>query len=383
MRIGLLIDSLIGGGAERITLNFADTFAAMGHDVHVFVLRDEIRHVFSGEKFKLHILTKDGRLSDNSFMNKRKLNGLFKATVFDIESSDARQFDFFISSSVDFDEITRDIPNVFVRYRNSMWNFIQNKLGNKRGVKRFERKLRHTLRHRYFYSGRHIIAITDAMRDDLCVKVGIRPKTITTIYNPFDFDFIRNRAQEICEIIPKEPFILYAAKFENRKRHDVLVDAFAMSQLDMKLVLIGEAYTESDQQTLEKLKRQIDSLGLNDKILFPGFQTNPYPWMKRAAIFAMTSDSEGLPTVLIESLILGTPVVSTDCPTGPSEILTGELSAFLVPVADSRLFAEKLKLAQLCYPTISDDLIAKFDNRKVAEQYLSYCSAVVASMNSR
>ena len=372
MKIGLLIDTLTGGGAERITLNFAETFSALENDVHVFILINEIKHEIAADNYKLHILTDNGQLSKFKILNKLKLAILFRKIVREIES-DGVKFDFFISSSADFDRITRGMSNVYIRYRNSMWEFIQGKVGNRTGFKAWERRWRHILKHRSIYNGRKIVAITDAMHEDLCDKVGIRPKTIKTIYNPFDFNKIRKKADEVVKEIPEEPYIIYVAKFENRKNHELLLNAYALANPNCKLVLLGDVYTESDKQTYTDMLRQIKILGIGEQVIIPGFQKNPYPWVKNAKLFVMSSNSEGLPTVLIEALILGTPVVSVDCPTGPREILEGELAGFLSPVNDANALALNINKALVSYPAITQNMIDKFDNWKVARQYLEYC----------
>ena len=86
----------------------------------------------------------------------------------------------------------------------------------------------------------------------------------------------------------------------------------------------------------------------------------------------MSSDSEGLPTVLIESLILGTPVVSTNCPTGPSEILTGDLARFLSPVGDHKSLARNMVDALSGYPAITESIIERYDSKHVAQQYIGH-----------
>ncbi|MGV6851508.1 MAG: glycosyltransferase [bacterium] len=373
-RIGLLIDTLIGGGAERITLNFAETFSVMGHDVHIFLIRNEVHHVVDQSQYSIHPLTEDGILSQNKFINKRRLTSRFLEVIKEIES-DGQSFSFFISSSGDFDHLAKmsGLKNIYLRYRNSMWDFIQSKVGNKTGWKAWERRWRHTLRHRAIYNHSNIVAITDAMRFDLCEKVGIKPRSITTIYNPFDFDRIRQRGKEKVEGMPKESYLIYAAKFENRKNHQLLIEAYAKAVPKQKLVLIGDVYTDSDRETLKALRHQIKALHLEDKILFPGFQKNPYPWIKHADLFVMSSNNEGLPTVLIESLILDTPVVSVDCPTGPSEILVGELAEYLSPVKDSAALAKNITKALDYYPEITGHYLDKFNNLKVAGQYLAHC----------
>ncbi len=373
-RIGLLIDSMIGGGAERVVLNFHSIFTQLGHDVHIILVKNEIHHsVAHISKSNIHALSENGILSHTRFINKLKLAQRLNHVVKQIEN-DGIKFSFFLSNAEDMDRITKiaGLPDVYIRYRNSMSKYIESKIGNKGPIKSLIRRLRFTNKFRNIYGGRNIITVSQALADDIVKNVEVKPKSITTIYNPFNFERLRKLAAEPADI-PKEPYIIYSAKFENRKRHDILIEAFHKANVKHKLVLIGDCYTESDHETYKKLLAQIDRLGLKNKIIFPGFQKNPYPWVKNAVLFAMSSDSEGLPTVLIESLILGTPVVSTDCSTGPKEILTGELSSFLSPPGDSAALAENIKRALKHYPEITSSIIDKFNDTFSAQQYLKHC----------
>jgi glycosyltransferase involved in cell wall biosynthesis len=87
-------------------------------------------------------------------------------------------------------------------------------------------------------------------------------------------------------------------------------------------------------------------------------------------LLVLSSDYEGLPTVLIEALVLSTPVVSTDCPSGPSEILTSELSKYLTPVSNSGVLAKKIDHALTYYPEITDTLIEKFAIKNIISEYI-------------
>jgi glycosyltransferase involved in cell wall biosynthesis len=379
MRIGLLIDSLIGGGAERVVLNFAQQFAALGHDVHVILVRNEIEHRVEAAGYRIHALSEHGVLSRNRALNKLLLARALARRVRDIEA-DGRRFDFFISNAEDADRLSRlaRLPNVFVRYRNSMLKYLENKLGSKTGLKRAIRRWRWRRKFRRWYDGRHLIAVSEALREELVGTMGLKPRSIVTIYNPFDFERLRRLAAEAAPV-PAAPFIVYAAKFENRKRQDVLVRAFARLSIPHRLVLIGGAYTDSDRAWLAQLRKLVDELGLSERVLLPGFQHNPYPWIARAALFALSSDSEGLPTVLIESLILGTPVVSTDCPTGPREILSGELAPFLCPPGDDVALSARIAEALLSYPAIDPRRLERFRAGTVARRYLEHCGNIVSA----
>lgn len=371
-RVGLLIDTLIGGGAERVVLNFAEKLSGLGHDVHVILVKREVQHAVD-QRYRIHALSEDGVLSRSRFINKLRLARRLRSLVREIER-DGRRFDFFTSNAEDMDRLSAmaGLPNVYIRYRNSMRVYLEQKIRHRSAWKRAFRRWRWTRKFRRIYGGRHIVTVSKALQEELLHDVGIVPKSITTIYNPFDFEALRRRASEAADL-PKDPYILYAARFEHRKRQDVLLRAFAEANPPCKLVLIGGAYTDADQDYVRKLDALMSELGIRDRVLLPGFQQNPYPWMKNARLFAMSSDSEGLPTVLIESLILGTPVVSTDCPTGPSEILTGEFARFLSPTGDAKALAANIVAALERYPGIDDGLIGKFRADQVIARYLEHC----------
>jgi len=374
-RIGLLIDSLIGGGAERVVLNFYSIFTRLGHDVHIIIIKNEVHHDIAHiPSSNVHALSENGILSRTRFVNKLRLARQLRLTVRKIEE-DGAKFSFFLSNAEDMDRISgmARLPNVYIRYRNCMSKYIESKVGNKGPLKKFIRRWRFTNKFRRIYRGRNMVTVSLDLKDDILNKVGVRPKTIKTIYNPFDFGELRRMASEPADT-PTVPYIIYVAKFENRKRHDLLIDAYHKADVSHKLVLIGDCYTDSDRETYRLMLDQIQRLNLKDRVLIPGFQKNPYPWVRKADLFVMSSDSEGLPTVLIEALILGTPVVSTDCPTGPGEILTGELKRFLSPPGDPDALAQNIKRALVSYPEITEREILKFDDRFVARQYMEHCT---------
>lgn len=373
-RVGLIIETLKCGGAERVTLNLAASLKAQGHDPHIFLIRNEIEHETGGAV--IHILSENGRLAKWRFLNKQLLARRLRAMIGAIES-DGKGFDFFISSCEEGDRISgiAGLPNAFIRYRNSMLHFLGCKLGSKTGFKRAIRRFRWMRKFRRIYGDRHIIAITEAMKRELLEDMGIRPASITVIYNPFDFEELRRLAEEPAPV-PKEPYIIYSARISGRKNQELLIRAWLKAGVPHKLVLVGGTTDKKEEEYLRHLKELVKELGVADRVVFTGFQKNPYPWVKHAALFAMSSDSEGLPTVLIEALILGTPVVSTDCPTGPSEILTGEFARFLSPVGDVSALATNIRNALEAYPQVDDEFLARFRNTYATRRYLEHFEKV-------
>jgi glycosyltransferase involved in cell wall biosynthesis len=110
--------------------------------------------------------------------------------------------------------------------------------------------------------------------------------------------------------------------------------------------------------------------GVASRVRPVAFRQNPYPWMARAELVVLSSDYEGFPLVLIEALAVGTAVVSTDCPHGPAEILTGPLSRWLVPVGDAAALGKKIDeaLAADIEPQTAT-ILAKLDAPLIAAQY--------------
>lgn len=171
---------------------------------------------------------------------------------------------------------------------------------------------RRWLRYNEILNSRPIIAISDGMVSDLrnCIKVTSRIEKIT---NPFDFEGIKAAARVRVRTIPNDKYVIHVGRFNKQKRHDLLIDAWARTSTEHILVLLVEENKEL--RDLIKLHKQCD------RVFVAGFQDNPYSWMANADLLVLSSDFEGLSNVIVEALICGTPVVSTDCPSGPGEIL--------------------------------------------------------------
>jgi len=135
-----------------------------------------------------------------------------------------------------------------------------------------------------------------------------------------------------------DPVILGVGRLEEQKDFASLINAFSLvhERIPARLVILGEG---QDRHALQAL---IDSLGLQEWIDLPGFDINPFAFMKRSAVFVLSSKWEGLPNALIQALTCGCPVVSTDCLSGPAEILNDGEYGHLVPVGDAQALAEAI-----------------------------------------
>ncbi len=218
-----------------------------------------------------------------------------------------------------------------------------------------------------------VIAISNGVREDLIQEFGMRPDLVEVIYNPmFTPDFPERAAQPVDHPwlqAGQPPVFMGAGRLTTQKDFVTLVDAFAdlRSRRECRLIILGEG-TER-----EAILRRAADLGVSDDVDLPGYIQDPIPWMARAGVFVLSSRYEGLGNVLVEAMAVGTQVVSTDCPSGPREILEGGRFGKLVPVGDARALAQGMAGA-LDQPMAKPDLIAgaeRFRSATIAGQYLS------------
>jgi glycosyltransferase involved in cell wall biosynthesis len=191
-----------------------------------------------------------------------------------------------------------------------------------------------------FYPWAHmVVAVSKGVADDLVQWVGVPADKVRVIYNPIITPELFHKAEEPLDhpwFQPGQPpVILGAGRLTTPKDFPTLLRAFALvrAQRPARLMILGEGELRAD------LERLAEQLGIAEDFALPGFVQNPYPYLKRAAVFVLSSRWEGLPTVLVEALALGTPVVSTDCPSGPAEILDGGRLGTLVAVGDASALA--------------------------------------------
>lgn len=185
-----------------------------------------------------------------------------------------------------------------------------------------------------------IVAVSNGVAHDLAALVGLPRQRIQTIYNSVISPEILVKAQEPVEhpwFLPgSPPVVLGVGRLEAQKDFVNLITAFALvrKQQPAHLMILGEGSQRSQLQAL------VQKLGLEADVTLPGFVENPYAYLAKAEVFALSSAWEGLPTVLIESLAVGTPIVSTNCPSGAIEILDHGKYGELVPVGNSEALAQ-------------------------------------------
>lgn len=187
-----------------------------------------------------------------------------------------------------------------------------------------------------------IIAVSRGVADDVAAITGIARERIHVAPNPV----VRPEIQTQAELPPDHPFyrdhslpiVLGVGRFGRQKNFELLLKACALANRErpLRLVILGSGHR---QRGLLALARR---LGMGEQVSFPGFQPNAYAYMRHADLFVLSSLWEGSPNVLTEALALGTPVVSTDCPSGPREILQDGAIGPLVPMNDPPAMARAI-----------------------------------------
>lgn len=344
MRILLVTNDVVVGGAQGALVNLARGLTQRDHDVHL-VLLDHLFEYALPPTLNVHTLTKRGERMPRGWFGKRQLSRKLRSLHASLTQE--AEFDIVISTLPLADEVVSE-----ARLENSYYRIATNLSAEIKVMGDTRKAKRRVRRYRRMYEGQKLIAVSEGVATDLRDHMDYSRAEITTIYNPFDFDEIRSLSKLDEPELPNEPFIIHAGRFDPQKRHDLLLDAFKAASLPHRLVLLT--------QPSSALSALISSRQLDNKVTITGFRDNPFPWYAAASALVLSSDYEGMPNVLIEALACGTPVVSTDCPSGPSELLQGEMRHWLVPCGDPNALAERMSEVILTNPTIDPSMLTRF-----------------------
>lgn len=359
-RIAILLPDLRGGGAEKVALNLANAFVKRGLAVDMVVMA----------KTGVLVSSLDPRVRVVD-LEAVRMRGLLRPLMryLRAERPDALLACMWPLTviAVLARKLTRVSTRIVVAEHIS-WIIAQK---------------RYPLLHRFmlrtsvcflFPAAHAVVAVSQGVADDLAAVSGLRRSSITVIYNPIvgaaieavmdDPPAAKAPAWDSAEIR-----ILNVGTLKEQKKQALLLRAFCIlrKQMNAHLLILGEGELRSELEAL------VDDLGLRDSVSMPGFVRNTGPYYRRADLFVLSSAWEGLPTVLIEALEAGTPIVSTDCRSGPREILCDGKYGRLVPVGDAEALATVM-LASLRDRPDSEALKARardFSVEKIATQYLN------------
>ena len=359
LKIALFIPTLAGGGAEKVFLRLAVEFYGRGHDVELVLINKKGPYLKDVPKEIKIVDLKAGR----ALFSIRKLTEYVKKNQPDVMLSAMPHCNLVAAWAK---MLTKEKFTLFLTERNYF------SLSNKK--EKIHKRVMYPLLIKWFYPrSDKIIALSEEMRKDLVDNLKIPEQKTKTIYNPVVDKSIEKKAGEKVEHPfykeKKSRIIIGVGRLTEQKNFPVLVKAFNkinQKQKNTRLIILGEG---EERQNLERLIQKLD---IKEKVSLPGFVDNPYKYMAQADVFVLSSLWEGLPGVLIEALACGTQVVSTDCKSGPREILQEGKYGRLVPMNDKLALAKAIK--ETLDAPVDNDMIKTrtkdFRVEKITEKYL-------------
>lgn len=346
------------GGVERMVLNLVNEIAARSLRVHLLLIKTRSRHL-SELHPAIEVIELGGHHSATSLLPLIRYLRRYRPCCLLAAKDRAGRL------AVLARLLARTQTRLVVRLGTNLSAALAHRSNIKLWLRRAPIRLMYP-----FIDG--IIAVSEGVKQDTIAVAGIDPRRIEVVRNPV----ITPRLQELAQQPAPHPWldngqtpvILGAGRLTVQKDFDCLIRAVASlsKKLPCRLIILG------DGRQASKLKSLAAELKVADRISFPGFTDNPYAYMARADLFVLSSRWEGSPNVLTEAMALGTPVLSTDCPSGPREILAGGHYGPLVPVGDWQAMASAMQRV-LERPTDSDslrDAVREYTAETSATRYL-------------
>lgn len=326
-KIAIFLTALDGGGAEKVMLNLAKGFVKSGLKVDLVLVSASGAYLSQiPPDIKLVDLKQDRLLTSiPTLINYLKIEqpqALLTALDTNVIAAWLRRW-----SSISIHTVV------------TVHNNLSLESSHGEGIKR---KLTAKFAGWFYGWADSIVAVSEGVAADL-VNIGLPPKKIHVIYNPIVDDELKSKLKQPLEhpwLQEGQPrIILGVGRLTKQKNFTTLIEAFAIVRrhISARLMILGEG---EDRAALESTIKQ---LNLDSDVLLLGFVDNPYQYMSQAAVLVMSSIWEGFGNVLVEAMAAGTPVVSTNCPSGPAEILVDGEYGKMVSVEDIEEMAKNIE----------------------------------------
>ena len=341
-RLALFLPGLYEGGAERSILNLAKGISARGYAVDLVLARAEGPYMEQIPESVRLVDLKAPRVVESvpaltRYLRREQPTAMLSAMFTNIIALWARR--------------VSGVPHrLVINEQNTLSSLVKSKAD-------IRWKLYPRLAAWFYPWADNIIAVSNEVAIDLACITKIPQNQIQVIYNPAVTQELQDKSE-----MPLEhpwfkddgpPVVLAVGRLTDQKAFDVLIQAFSLvrKKRPARLLILGKGENRSDLQAL------IQKLGLAQDVSLMGFVQNPYPYMAHTSLFVLPSRWEGLPTVLIEALYLGAPIVATDCPGGSRHILKNGQYGRLVSVDATLSLAEamegSMKAGRPCPPKAS------------------------------
>jgi glycosyltransferase involved in cell wall biosynthesis/GT2 family glycosyltransferase len=365
IKITFFIENLDGGGAERVTVNLLKNLNKNIYETSLILL----------EKRGFFLKDVPEYVKIGSIGSKSLLKNLF----FLINYFKQQKPDIFISESpilnilsIFAKIISREKHKVIIIEHNVFSLSAENV---SKFLKRLVAKFLFPFLIKIFYRyAEAIVCVSNGVADDVIKITGLKNK-IEVIYNPIVsqeiYDLSSQHVNHPWFLDKKEPIIIAVGRLFKVKDYPTLISAFSIMRKKRraKLLILGKG------AELDKLKRLVTSLGISSDVDFLGFQENPYKFMSKADVFVLSSMHEGFGNVIVEAMVCGVPVVSTDCKSGPNEIIENGKSGLLVPPRDPDALADailKILSNQVLSEKLSSNGRLRANNFSILESVSKY-----------
>ena len=359
-KVLIILDDLSGGGAERIFVNIANDFKAQGIEtefllgkkrgVYFDILQKDIPvHELNANNFYQYLKKMP------AFLKNRSYTHIFTATHY-------------VSAAAVLAKRRLRLP---VKIIATLHYNLPYQLSILRLPQRIWMKFINSF---FLKRADEVVAVSYGVAKGFQVGTGVRRSPeIKVIYNPvFDDSIFSKGAEPVGDdfFVDRKVTLINVGRIAEQKNPQLLVKAFQLVQQqrdDVQLLMIGSGPLEPE------IKKLIDELKLGDKIHLPGFRQNPFAYIARSDLFVLSSSWEGLPTVLIEALALGVNVASTDCPSGPDEILGQGEYGWLAKNNDAVSLAKAITnaLANKKEPSFLKERAMFFHRKNIIPQYIN------------
>ena len=329
IKIGFLLDNLAGGGAERMMLNLAVGFSKE-YDVVIYLVNKKGIYLKKVPD-NIPIIDLHAKYGVKSVIH--KLRRIYIKDSLDVLISTQ---DYINAVAVMASLGLKQRPKIILREASTP---------SQRNVIKWRRIVYSWL----YKRADHLAAVSKGVKKDMIQVYNVNEPLISVVYNPVVNDELFENAQENVSHpwfmnSNNIPLIISMGRFHPLKRFEDVIDAFYLvrEKQEAKLVIFGDYSKNMDYYNV--LKNRVKQYNLEDYVYFPGFVENPFKYLSRASVFVLTSEYEGLPGVLIQALACGCQVVSTDCPSGPNEILENGKYGELIEIKDTNSLSKKIEL---------------------------------------
>jgi glycosyltransferase involved in cell wall biosynthesis len=364
-RIAVFVSFSGTGGVERMVASLTRGFAALGQRVDLVLVRAEGPHLarVPPEVNRVHLGARHSLLALPAlagYLRRRRPTALLAAK----------------DRAGRVAVLARALAGTDTRIVLRLGTTLSAAMAGRSGI---ERSLRYWPIRLLYPRLDRIVAVSQGVADDTARIAHIPPDAITVIRNPVITPELLAQATLPCHhpwFQPgSPPVILGVGRLQRQKDFPTLIRAFALVRQGRpcRLVILGDGNGRAG------LLELIDGLGLANEVDLAGFQPNPYPFLARAALFTLSSAWEGSPNALTEAMALGTPVVSTDCPSGPRELLGGGSFGPLVPVGNVPALAAAMvaTLDRHLPPETLKAAVAEYNQETSARRYLATLGAAM------